>query len=408
MTTPAPVQSIYRNRIDELADKYLFIVVFLVGALGVIALKAFGVSQILVTAVPLTGMAIYGLYILFTPKYRIRNDRAGDSLYYLGFLFTMVSLAYSLYEFGGSKGTESIVTNFGIALSTTILGLMLRVAYHQLREDPFEVEREVRIELADAAGKLRGELLTAAADFKALSTASLQTLEEISNATNTKINRVVDNTTASYSKAVSELTDLVRASTSLVRDQQASIRQAGSRTVGAMERLAERIEKTDFPVDHLAKQVQQLTSEITSSFKALSERSKAEHQRIAEFETIIANINAVLNNFAGSIGTIEVNTARYADTAKNAGAALDTLTAQASASVTQTLSVHKEHSEQLSELVNEMRLTVESAARASKEHRIALENDVRASTEMLTQVENSFIKLARTVIEKLDAKPVRS
>jgi len=157
--TGAAQTVIYKNRLLDKADKYLFLAAFAFGTISIIVLKVLQVRQLYVTAVPVAVIAVYGLYIILSPRYRLRDDRAGDSLYYLGFLFTMVSLAYSLYEFGTKEGgPRSIVTNFGIALATTIIGLMLRVIYHQFRQDPFDVERQVQLELSDAADKLKGEI----------------------------------------------------------------------------------------------------------------------------------------------------------------------------------------------------------------------------------------------------------
>ena len=112
----------YRNRLAVWADKYLFIVLFVAGSSAIVFMKRLGVGQVTVTIVPVCTILLYGAYVLFTPRYRVRSDRAGDSLYYLGFLYTMVSLAYSLYEFRGEEtSTQTIVTNFGIASPRRLL-----------------------------------------------------------------------------------------------------------------------------------------------------------------------------------------------------------------------------------------------------------------------------------------------
>src|SRR5690348_7256922 len=104
---------IYRNRLAVWADKWLFIALFIAGAISIIILKKLGCGAVKVAIVPVCTMVLYGVYVVCTPRYRVQSDRAGDSLYYLGFLFTMVSLAYSLYEFRGEDtSTTQIVTNF--------------------------------------------------------------------------------------------------------------------------------------------------------------------------------------------------------------------------------------------------------------------------------------------------------
>ena len=83
-------------------------------------------------------MVLYALLVVCMPRLRVRMDQAGDNSYYLGLLFTLTSMAFALYDFramtqGGasSSGVQQIVANFGIALSTTIVGILLRVVLHR-------------------------------------------------------------------------------------------------------------------------------------------------------------------------------------------------------------------------------------------------------------------------------------
>lgn len=99
-------------------------------------------------------MVIYAVIAIITKRFRLREDRVGDNIYYLGFLFTLISLAYALYVYnnpGGSGGAAEIITNFGIAIFTTIFGLAGRVLFNQMRQDPVEYEREARYSLAEAS-----------------------------------------------------------------------------------------------------------------------------------------------------------------------------------------------------------------------------------------------------------------
>ena len=56
-------------------------------------------------------MASYALLALVTKRYRLREDKVGDNIYYLGFLFTLVSLAYALHVYdpnGAGAGLLSV------------------------------------------------------------------------------------------------------------------------------------------------------------------------------------------------------------------------------------------------------------------------------------------------------------
>src|SRR6516164_7490257 len=136
-----------------------------VGAAFIIAAKLFGVAALLVTFVPVAIMVAYALVITLSRSLRLRDDQLGDNLYYMGFLFTLTSLGVSLYQFSASHAAEEIVQNFGIAIGSTIAGIGLRVIFNQMRRDPVEIERTMRLELAEAARRVRRELDSSVVEF---------------------------------------------------------------------------------------------------------------------------------------------------------------------------------------------------------------------------------------------------
>src|SRR5260221_10518894 len=129
------------NRLDDLPDHYAFFVALVVGGAGIALFKEAGMSQISTTAFPVVIMAAYAGIAYVTKRFRLRADRVGENLYYLGFLYTLISLAISLIQFETSPDvTHEIITNFGVAIFTTIFGLGFRVLFYQMREDPVEYE----------------------------------------------------------------------------------------------------------------------------------------------------------------------------------------------------------------------------------------------------------------------------
>lgn len=154
-------------------DRAMFFAFFGAGVLAILALKTLVDSQLVVTVVPCGLMLWYAALLWNFDESRARYDSAGDNLYYLGFLFTLTSLAYSLYRFTADEGdTEIIVTNFGIAIATTILGMALRILLARpVVDDPAVTEDAARLELATTARKLRAEMSYIVATFR-------ETLEE--------------------------------------------------------------------------------------------------------------------------------------------------------------------------------------------------------------------------------------
>jgi hypothetical protein len=135
------------------------------GSSYIVLAKLNGMSALYVTFVPVAIMVGYALLIWLARSLRLRDDQAGDNLYYMGFLFTLTSLGVSLYQFNASRAAEEIVQNFGIAIGSTISGIALRVIFNQMRRDPVEVERTMRLELAEAARRVRRELDSTVVEF---------------------------------------------------------------------------------------------------------------------------------------------------------------------------------------------------------------------------------------------------
>jgi hypothetical protein len=154
------------RRVDVVA----FIGTFLIGLLFYsVGHFIFHFSQIIIIIGIICVMLAYAWLVFQVPRLRVRLDQAGDNAYYLGLLFTLMSMAFALYEFGTAvsdvngnipeqSGAQQIIANFGIALASTITGIFLRVAFHQMRIDPADVESVTRIELADASKKVKATL----------------------------------------------------------------------------------------------------------------------------------------------------------------------------------------------------------------------------------------------------------
>ena len=135
-----------------------FLIAALLGGAALLVLKYFAIDQVYITATACAIIIAYWVIVATVPVLRIREDQLGDNCYYLGFLFTLSSLAYALYQFGLSGSVEQIVANFGLALGSTITGILLRVLINQARRDVLETEQDARMALADAVVRLRTEI----------------------------------------------------------------------------------------------------------------------------------------------------------------------------------------------------------------------------------------------------------
>lgn len=124
----------------------------------------------------------YALATWAIGRVRLDPEAIGDNCYYLGFIFTLASLAWTLYDLSVAPEDMSlvrdIVSGFGVALSSTILGVMLRVFLLQFRPDMVVRDREARITLQQATRSYRTALSQSTAGLKQFTIEAQQRLSE--------------------------------------------------------------------------------------------------------------------------------------------------------------------------------------------------------------------------------------
>ena len=94
----------------------------------------------------------------------IPSDTKGESIYYLGLLFTFAALVAALITFdwgtpgGDGSGTTGSIRNFGIALLTTIVGLAGRVWFTMSQESPGDIVDTTRSRLEETVTLMKESL----------------------------------------------------------------------------------------------------------------------------------------------------------------------------------------------------------------------------------------------------------
>lgn len=166
--------------VAALSDSNRFVAWFVLGAFLMLLLKVFtGASQVVVTLAPAIVMGIYFYQLWLQTKFSISSEKAGDNVYYLGFLFTLCSLGLALYEFGSNVDNKaSLIGDFAIALTTTILGVLGRVWLGQGEKQVDDYEREARASMTEAMDALRGELDQSRESLAGFAVATREILEQ--------------------------------------------------------------------------------------------------------------------------------------------------------------------------------------------------------------------------------------
>ena len=158
----------------------LFLSFFLGGAVAILLMKSLSDSPILAVVLPILLMGSYALLLVEWPDLRPRVEFAGDNFYYLGFLYTLISLAISLYQFNTEGATSAIITNFGLALTSTILGLAGRILLNQPQDEATtDAETRAREDLARANRRLRAEMEYSIDEFQQFRTEAKRVFQQL-------------------------------------------------------------------------------------------------------------------------------------------------------------------------------------------------------------------------------------
>lgn len=278
----------YHNPLNDIPDQYLFFGLFAVGGLAIWFMKSAGLHQYVVTAVPVAIMVGYAVIALTTERYRIREDKIGDNIYYLGFLYTLVSLAYALYAFNErAAGAADIITNFGIAIFTTIIGLAGRVFFNQMREDVTEYERQARISLADAANDMKAQLGGISHEMDVFKRNLTQIAEEGVTSMAESAKSSMEANVLKFSEVSNNVMGNIQAAFSNFTDHSSKLNDIASKNVEALNALFERIERIEASPDLLASKLDPVMQRFQEVADETLQRNKAQAKDVKKLQDMI-------------------------------------------------------------------------------------------------------------------------
>jgi hypothetical protein len=286
----------------------LFFGVVIVGSGYIIISKLNDFGALAVTSVPVLIMVGYAV-LLGARLFRLRDDQAGDNLYYMGFLFTLTSLAVSLYQFSAAGSAEQIVQNFGIAIASTIAGITLRILFNQMRRDPVEVEATARMELAEASRRVKRELESVMLEFGYFRRATQQSVTDAFDEAQESIGKAHKDFSGELKKLSSKRSEqtldglnertvqVLDVSRQLVREGE-QLAKSTAKIVGAIDNLFVKLASRQTPEQiiqsELAPLIQSLTQALNSLHTSVETQAKNTEVNLEHAQSVVTAVNQLL------------------------------------------------------------------------------------------------------------------
>ena len=173
---------------EQLPVKQLFLVILIAGGVSIIV----GILwSSVVLSVVLPSLLVIG-YAFSTTKAKnsdLSKSKIGDSCYFLGFSFTLISLSVALINLGqqvdATVNIGSVVGGFGAALSTTLSGLLCRLWFTTLSSSFLSSKEKLEEEIENAMRTFSMQLQTLVDDV----TLSITTIGTVIADTNVELNK---------------------------------------------------------------------------------------------------------------------------------------------------------------------------------------------------------------------------
>jgi len=377
---------------SNMLPKFLFIGIAFLGAFLVCVVKSQNWALLPTISVPISLIFMYCGLAWKSPWFYVREDQIGDNAYYLGFLFTLSSLAYALWKFsadGVGSDPADIIVSFGVALWSTIVGIGLRVFFSQMRQDPQEIEKEARVRIAETASLLSGELYQASLTFntytrslqQSMEEAFLQARETATTGLNSSIETFTTTTTSMVTKIDEAFTEF--------SDQAKKLNTASSKTITALELLNERIEKVEAPDILINKKVDQIFTSLESSTNKLDSLSQ---RQTGAVENLVQSSSMLIQN----IKSLNEQISSMKDSSAIVGTGAQNM--QRITILVQELQASLAH---LSDGFSNLQQRQLQAVEGIEQHATAMGKQLERSRKYTEETHESLVSMSKVLAEKL-------
>lgn len=428
-----------------------FVLALLAGTLGIAfgwfveKLGSYALSWIPTMMVPLAAMFGYVYAAYRTDPDDLATEAFADSVYYLGFLFTLIALTFSLLTITeGGVDTRGLVYRFGAALVTTVVGLSVRIYLVNFRfsaEDDFaklenqigrsaealrarfdQLSRSMTMQqeafeasLAKAIADVDGvsaELKGAAGRFTSAADSSAGTfagaLEDASRTVSGTADSAVSAAQSSIDSVLSAASEIAKGFESALReslDRVARAVETGSSGIeAAAATFREKVVQAQLPADVFVAQLQRPLSDLRDHLEQQSRLIKDWLERNAQLGADAERMVRALSNAAGAATRLAGSSLEGVE---ETGSAIGTLASRIQGIGETFRGLAEEYARYKQVVADHVSATagmtsqLDEEVKTAQRHRADLESQLSEARAAVRKVHDELVEAARFVRDEL-------
>ena len=317
MATKAnPIYDVTRS---EMMDKWALAFAFLLGTGGTFILKFYETEPFLVVLWSAFILLAYATAARWVGRQRIEVETIGDNCYYLGFVLTLVSLASTLYLLVRAEGqTEvirDVISGFGVALTSTILGIILRVLHIRMSPDMASLDRQTRIELHAAVRSFRTNLSASLRELKHFSVETAQMLSEQRDAIRGASKEAIEAQKQILTVSIEEQMRMMSETIATATDEatQAISGAVSNSAAASHEKLLDRVAEMREAVADLARKESEILNKLIEDSTGISSEGGKIQTALIELvdrlEALSTNLDAAAKHVSNELEPAAINIA---------------------------------------------------------------------------------------------------
>ncbi len=265
--------------------RFAFLLSYLAGAAVIAASVVRPVELPLLVGLPNAVMLLYLLGFVFVRRKAHLVEPFADSLFYLGFLFTVTSLVAALLPYAieaAVPSVEAVLAQFAVALTTTLFGLIGRVVLRQFAITVDQAEAKAQASLFDRTQAFNSQLDGVISGFQATADRLNTDLEQAVNASLEGIETAGKAGIAELQRTAETARESIGQSTTAIVDQlDIRMQQSFRNSTASVDRFAETMaalkDTTDQALEPFSNEIRELSSELRN----VREAAMRNEERIA-------------------------------------------------------------------------------------------------------------------------------